>query len=193
MKKLISALSALCLASSSLAGAFPAAVSPVQIITASAADQIVYNLIPHDKEYESAEQTGKKNNVYKAEGGEELVIDWTIKNDQGTAGIQMNLDFTQVEYVSSKAGKAYRITPTLSDYKNGKDLKQGEVTYAWAQDNAVTANDNAVVCSFTVNVPDAKGTYTVKLDERNGLTNKAIPKDQTQQHDFVFHGLDIEV
>ncbi|MBR6717297.1 MAG: hypothetical protein IKI77_03015, partial [Oscillospiraceae bacterium] len=122
-----------------------------------------------------------------------LVIDWTIKNDQGTAGIQMNLDFTQVEYVSSKAGKAYRITPTLSDYKNGKDLKQGEVTYAWAQDNAVTANDNAVVCSFTVNVPDEKGTYTVKLDKRNGLTNKAIPKDQTQQHDFVFYGLDIVV
>jgi len=193
MKKLISALSSLCLATTSLFGAFPAAITADVALNANAAGKIVYNLIPHDKEYESAASTGKTNNVYKAKPGEELVIDWTVQNDQGTAGIQMNFDFTAVEYVSARAGRAYRITPTYSDYKSGKGLKQGEATYTWAQDNAVTATDNAVIYSFTVNVPSEKGTYSVGLDKKSGLTNKAIPKDQTQEHEFDFYGLDIEV
>ena len=162
-----------------------------------AGNKIVYNLIPQGLDYETAASRGKDNNLVKMDKGGELKVDWTIQNDQGTAGIQMNFDFTEVEYQSGKAGKAYRITPTYSDYKNGKDLKQGEVTYAWAQDTEAKAKDNTVIYTFTVNVPDEKGTYTMKLDEgKNGneeLTNKVIPQDQTKKHDFIFHGLDIEV
>ncbi|MBP0966544.1 MAG: hypothetical protein J5722_02820, partial [Oscillospiraceae bacterium] len=74
-------------------------------------DTIVYDLVPHNKDYTPASGSNK-NNSYNATAGEELQIDWTIKNDQGTAGLQMNFDFTQVEYISGKRGGAYRIAPT---------------------------------------------------------------------------------
>ena len=95
MKKLISALSSLCLAATSLLGAFPA-VRAENAVTAQAADSLVYNLVPNGKTYDSAEEKGTKNNVYKAEAGESLKIDWTVKGAPGTSGIQMNCDFTQV-------------------------------------------------------------------------------------------------
>ena len=128
MKKLISALSSLCLSATSLLGAFPA-ITAENAIEAKAADTIIYNLIPSGKDYESAETTGKSNNAYTAAPGEDLTIDWTVKGDPGTAGIQMNFDFTQVEYVGNKRGNAYRIAPTFSDYETTPNLKKGECIY----------------------------------------------------------------
>ena len=168
-----------------------------ETITKPSEKAIIYNLIPQGVDYESAEENGTAFNVVNLKEGGELKVDWTIKNDQGTAGIQMNFDFTEVEYVSGKAGKAYRITPTYSDYKNGKDLKRGEVTYAWAQDTEAKAKDDAVIYTFTVNVPDEKGTYTMKLDDgKSGseeLTNKVIPQNQDDRHEFFVYGLQINV
>ena len=142
MKKLISALSSLCLAATTLLGAFPA-VRAENAVTAQAADSLVYNLVPSGKTYESAEAKGKKSNVYNAEPGETLKIDWTVKGDPGTAGIQMNFDFTQVEYVSGSRGSAYRIAPTYSDYSTTSNLKKGECIYTWAQAEENQANDGA--------------------------------------------------
>ncbi|MBR3448956.1 MAG: hypothetical protein IKH27_14255, partial [Oscillospiraceae bacterium] len=190
MKKLISALSSLCLAATSLLGAFPA-ITAENAIEAKAADKIVYNLIPSGKEYKSAETTGKKNNEYTATPGEELTIDWTIKGDPGTAGIQMNFDFTQVEYVGKKRGGAYRITPTFSDYENTAELKKGECIYAWAQSEESVAEDNKVIYSFNIKTPQANGTYTVGLGTLD--ENKVIPIDQTKTIPFDFYGLDITV
>ncbi len=160
---------------------------------ADAGDAIIYNLIPHGKDYTSAEQSGKKNNVYMANPGEELTVDWTVKNDKGTAGIQMNFDFSQVEYISGKRGNAYRVTPTFSDNTNTEGLKKGEVVYTWAQSEENTATDNAVIYSFTVKVPTAGGTYSLGLSEDPKDTNKVVPRRQENEHKFVFHGLDIIV
>ena len=190
MKKLISALSSLCLAATSLLGAFPA-ITADNAIEAKAAETLVYNLIPNGKNYESAETTGKDNNAYKAAPGEELTIDWTIKGDPGTAGIQMNFDFTQVEYVGKKRGNAYRIVPTFSDYENTSELKKGECIYAWAQSEESQAEDNKVIYSFNIKTPQTNGTYTVGLGTLDD--NKVIPIDQTKTIPFTFHGLDITV
>ena len=190
MKKLISALSSLCLAATTLLGAFPA-VRAENAVTAKAADSLVFNLVPNGKSYDSAEEKGTKNNVYQATAGETLKIDWTVKGDPGTAGIQMNFDFTQVEYASGSRGGAYRITPTYSDYKSTPNLKQGECIYTWAQSEESQANDGTVIYSFNVKVPDAKGTYSVGL--KSGEENKVVPIDQTKTTPFTFYGLDIVV
>lgn len=158
---------------------------------ADEADAIIYNLIPHDKEYTPAAQNG--NNVYSANPGEELTVDWTVKNDKGTAGIQMNFDFSQVEYISGKRGNAYRVTPTFSDNTNTEGLKKGEVVYTWAQSEENTATDNAVIYSFTVKVPTEYGTYRMGLSSDPQDTNKVVPRRQENEHKFVFHGLDIIV
>ncbi len=158
------------------------------------AKTIIYNLIPSGKEYKSAQENGLENNVYNATAGEDLKIDWTIKNDQGTAGLQMNFDFTQVEYVSGKRGSAYRIVPTYSDFASTTNLKKGECIYTWAQSEENKANDDSVIYSFNVKVPEAAGTYSVGMAPPTADTaNKAVPIDQTKEHKFVFYGLDIVV
>ena len=165
-----------------------------QPVVQPGADTIIYNLVPHDKNFKSAQENGLKNNVYNATAGEELQIDWTIKNDLGTAGLQMNFDFTQVEYVGVKRGGAYRITPTFSDYNTTANLKKGECIYTWAQSEENKASDGATIYSFNVKVPSAEGTYSVGMAAPTADTaNKAVPLDQTKEHKFVFYGLDIVV
>ncbi len=152
---------------------------------------IIYDLIPNGKNYTAAEGNG--NNVYRALPGEELTVDWTVKNDKGTAGIQMDFDFSQVEYKSSKRGNAYRVAPTFSDAANTEGLKKGEVIYTWAQSDEYTAADNTVIYSFTVKVPTEYGTYHMGLSSDPKDTNKVVPRHQENPHKFVFHGLDIVV
>ena len=154
-------------------------------------DTIIYNLIPSGKDYESAQQTGKKNNVYKAQPNEKIAIDWTIKNDQGTAGIQMNFDFTQVKLESADKGNAYRVNPTFSDNTIAKQLKDGECVYTWAQSSALTAGDDKVIYTFNVQAPANAGTYSVGLSTSD--INKVVPVDETKPHKFQFYGLDIVV
>ena len=102
MKRLISALSSLCLAATSLLGTFPGiSASAAQVKADAPADTIVYDIIPHGKTYTPADDGTKDSvNSYTATPGEELVLDWTVKNDQGTAGLQMTFDFSGVTYVS---------------------------------------------------------------------------------------------
>ncbi|MBR5723108.1 MAG: hypothetical protein IKX57_05715, partial [Oscillospiraceae bacterium] len=192
MKKLISALSSLCLAVTSLSGAFPA-LHAENVITANAADKIVYNLVPHDKDYKSAKDNGTANNSYTATAGESLTVDWIVTGDQGTAGIQMNFDFTQVTLVDSEKGNAYRVSPTFSDYKTAKDLKEGECVYTWAQSSALKASDGSVIYSFNIKVPSADGVYTVGLSKNGKDTNKVVPVDENSPYDFDFYGLAITV
>ncbi len=187
MKKLISAISSLCLAATSLIGAFPA-FEVTNAVTAKAADQLVYDLIPSGKEYESAATSGKANNIYKSSGNEQLTIDWIVKGDQGTAGMQMNFDFTQVKLVEAEKGSAYRVSPTFSDHTIAKQLKEGECVYTWAQSNALKAQDDAVIYSFKVNVPAGNGTYSVGLSKSD--VNKVVPVDENSHYTFTFHGLD---
>ena len=155
------------------------------------AGSLVYNLVPNGKTYDSAETKGTKNNVYKAEAGESLKIDWTVKGDPGTAGIQMNFDFTQVEYVGASRGTGYRVNPTFSDSTTSANLKKGQAVYTWAQSSESQAKDGAVIYSFNVKVPEADGTYSVGLIK--GETNKVIPLDETKPHSYTFYGLDIVV
>jgi hypothetical protein len=104
----------------------------------------------------------------------------------------MNFDFTQVEYKGASKGKAYRITPTFSDYESGKGLQKGEVTYAFAQSSEAEANDDAVIYTFNLKVPDKADTYTLDLVRDNAkLVNKVVPTDQDKPHDWVFFGLKI--
>ena len=155
-------------------------------------DTIVYDLVPNGKDYTPASGAGK-NNYVKVAAGDALQIDWKIKNDQGTAGLQMNFDFTQVEYVSGKRGSGYRVTPTYSDFQNSENLKKGECVYTWAQSDEAKASDNSVIYSFTVKVPTAAGTYSVGLSKKANDVNKVVPQDQTKEHKFTFYGLDIVV
>ena len=91
MKKLISALSSLCLAATSMLGAFAAVPMSVSAADVKADGDIVYDLVPKGKDYKAA--TGSGNNQYTAEPGETFTIQWTVKNDQQVSGLQQFGDF----------------------------------------------------------------------------------------------------
>ena len=151
MKKLISALSSLCLATTSLLGAFPAFPAPAAI-TANAAGTIVYDLVPQGKTYTAA--SGSGNNKYQATAGETLTVDWIIKNDPGTAGMQMYLNFKEVEVVKATVGDAYDVTPEFNDSDANKG---GQIVYAWAKSALQDCDTSEAICSFNVKVPSADG------------------------------------
>ena len=174
--------------------AVAATTEPIATMTAPAENAIIYNLIPNGKEYISAQEKGYVNNICSAKPGEKMTVDWTIKNDQGTAGLQMNFDFTQVKLIDAEKGNAYRVSPTYSDHTTGKGLKEGQVIYTWAQSNELTAQDDRVIYSFNIQVPETPGKYTVGTREGSADDiNKVVPKNQDAPHAFVFYGLDINV
>ncbi|MBQ6040096.1 MAG: hypothetical protein IJL32_04895, partial [Oscillospiraceae bacterium] len=185
MKKLISALSSLCLATTSLLGAFPALPAPVAV-KANAAGKVVYDLVPHGKTFTAASGTG--NNKYQATAGENLTIDWIIKDDPGTAGIQVYLDFKEVEVVKATVGDAYDLTPEFNDSDANKG---GQIVYAWAKSALQDCDTDEAICSFNVKVPSTDGTYTVGLDTKE--KNKVVPVNENDPYTIEFHGLDIVV
>ena len=129
------------------------------------------------------------NNTMKAAAGEEITVNWTVKQDQGTAGLQMTFDFSGVEYVKAKKGSAYAGTPQF----NAKDAKTtGEVNYAMADKDGQTADDGAVIYSFTIKAPES-GSATIGMKTGSNINNKVVPTEDGKEHKFLFHGLTINI
>jgi hypothetical protein len=162
------------------------------------ADAIIYDLVPNGKDFTAAPAASAGQNVYTATPGEELTIDWTVKNDGGTAGLQMYFDFSEVEYVSAKSGSAYRVSPQFNDAKanvsKSEDADEGGlVCYTFGGEKELKAKDGAVIYSFNVKVPTEPGTYSIKQDTRSNNPTKVVPKDQDHPYETLVHGLDIVV
>jgi hypothetical protein len=188
MKRLISALSSLCLAATSLLGTVTGiSASAAEVKADAPAGTIVYDLVPHGKTYEAADEGSKGNNVVTAEPNEELTIDWTIKHDQGTAGLQMTLDFSQANYQSAKLGKAYMALPQFNDNTGTK----GEIVYTFGQDEEETAKDGSTIYSFNIKAP-ATGSVTVGEKTGSNVFNKVISREDVK-YDYIFHGLTVKV
>ena len=170
--------------------------APEEVSGDTNAYDVVYDLVPQGKDYTAAPANGEGRNVYRATAGETLTIDWTVKNDPGTAGLQIFLDFSPVEYVSAKIGNGYRVQPQFNDtnanVSKGEDpTVGGVVAYAFGGDSEKTARDGAVIYSFTVKAPEREGIYSIVKDDRS--PTKVVPKDQSRPHDVLVHGLDIVV
>ena len=150
---------------------------------------IIYNLVPADKKYTAVADDMTGNNTMTAEPGEELKINWTVKNDQGTAGLQMTFDFSGVTYSKAKKGSAYSGTPQF----NAKEAKTtGEINYAMADKDGQTAEDGAVIYTFTINAPES-GSATIGPKTGENVNNKVVPTEDGKKHEFLFHGLTINV
>ena len=192
MKRLISALSSLCLAASSLLGTVPGfSASAARIEADASANTIIYNLVPQDKDYTAAADDATGNNTMNAAPGEEIVVDWTVKNDQGTAGLQMTFDLSGVNYVkdSGEKGSAYKGDP---EFNQENVESTGEINYAYASSTERTADDDAVIYSFTIKAPES-GSATIGMKTGSGINNKVVPLEDGKTHGFLFHGLTINV
>ena len=155
-------------------------------------NKIIYNLVPHGKDYTKVADNMTGNNKYTATPGEELTIDWTVKNDQGTAGLQMNFDFSGVTYVSggkSDENNAYRGTPQYND-KNAATT--GEINYSLGGANESKAADDKIVYTFNIKAPES-GSATIGIISNEKNVNKVVPKQDGKQWEFLFHGLEITV
>ena len=153
--------------------------------------KIIYNLVPRDKEFTQLENNQTGNNVYNSKGDEEIIIDWTVRQDGGTAGMQMFFDFSQVTYKSGNDddADAYKVSPQVND-----KAAAGVVAYNFGGATEMKAKDDQVIYSFVVQVPKEKGSYVVDLKKNDAdLINKVVPKDQSKPYEFIFHGLEIVV
>ena len=190
MKRLISTLSSLCLAATSLLGTVPGFTASAASVKADApANTIVYDLVPDGKDYTAAAVDSSDNNVVKAEPGEKIVVNWTVKNDLGTAGLQMTFGFDGVTFVSASAGGAYKGSPQVNKEKTATT---GELNYAFATSNVKAAADGAVIYKFTVTAPTS-GSGSVKVKTGSGINNKVVPLEDGQEYKYLFHGLTIKV
>ena len=150
---------------------------------------IIYNLVPADKDCTKVADDMTGNNTMTAEPGEELKINWTVKNDQGTAGLQMTFDFSGVTYSKAKKGSAYSGTPQF----NAKEAATtGEINYAMADKDGQTAEDDAVIYTFTIKAPES-GSATIGPKTGDNVNNKVVPTEDGKKHEFLFHGLTINV
>ena len=155
-------------------------------------NKIIYNLVPNGKEYDAAPDDETGNNKYTATPGEEIQVDWTVKNDQGTAGLQMNFDFSGVTYVSGgkpTSNSAYRGSPEYND-NNAKTT--GEVNYSLGGAAETKAADGKVIYTFKVKAPES-GSATIGIISNEKNINKVVPKQDGKQWEFLFHGLEIAV
>jgi len=161
-------------------------------------ETIIYNLVPQGKDCTILDDAVVGNNVYnvaEADCGKEVAIDWKVKNDPGTAGLQMSFNFSQIEYVSGAEGDAYMASPEYNDHDaNGTT---GEIIYTFGSGTAEDPVSDGVVYTFTVKIPEAGAaakTYSIGINKTGGsINNKVIPVDQDNPFKFNFHGLDIVV
>ncbi|MCQ2417951.1 MAG: hypothetical protein MJ071_09130, partial [Oscillospiraceae bacterium] len=197
MKRVLSALSSLCLAATSVAGSLPILNASAASVKADApATTVVYDLVPHGKDYTAIGSGDTGNNKYTAAAGESLTIDWTVKHDQGTAGLQIYFDFSQVNYTGGVEGDAYMCSPEYNDKdaNTASGEKAGLVSYVFGQATEEDpAEDGSVIYSFNVKVPQDNGVYTIGLKSGQGMKTKVVPRNQDNPYTVIFHGLDITV
>ena len=158
---------------------------------------MIYDLVPRDKEYTAAPADSAGQNVCKANADEDFTIDWTVKNDPGTAGIEFYWDFSQIEYVSGKIGGFYRLQPKFDDThanisKEEDPINGGQVSYFYdSTDSVYIANPGEAIYSFTVKAPSEEGIYSITQYDRK--PSKVVPEDHDKPYTVLVHGLDIVV
>ena len=155
--------------------------TPETTPTPDPANAIVYNFIPEGLTY-----TAGDTNTVKVQKGQEVTVDLTVKNDQGTAGMQFYFTFDDnLTFVRRKNGKAYDCSVTWNP---------ADYSYVWTTPNGKeqTAADNAVMSSFVFTMPEKEGEYTIDLNENSAKPNMVRPEGPiatTPSYEYVFHGL----
>ncbi|MBQ8920991.1 MAG: hypothetical protein IJ060_02385, partial [Oscillospiraceae bacterium] len=178
MKKLISVVSSLCLAATSLFSSF----SAVPQINAAAAGDIILDLVPAGVEYELQ----GNNNVATVDPGATVKVNYTVKNDAVTSGMEFTFDVSEVSYVtgSLKAGRAYEAEMETNE-------TAGALTFVMASSMQMTATDGATIVTFTVTAPTENGTYTIGLKDGARAIVAGFNKGETNP--YQFHGLTLKV
>ena len=149
MKKVISTLSSLCLAATSLFGAFSAIPASA---AATAANPIVYDLVLNGKTAGTAASSDGGYNVYgDLTAGSTITIDWVVKNDPGTAGFSAYLDFSALtktggEYLGSTQGDAYDKEEPIKT--NDHISKDGVFEYGFGLPYEMEPVSDKVIYSF---------------------------------------------
>jgi hypothetical protein len=146
------------------------------------AGTVEYNLIPRSGEY------GFKDgyNTITVEPGAALKVDWTVKNDQGTAGMQMHFDFSAVA-----ANEIKRLTGNAYDV----DIQWNPETFAfvWGGSVSYKAEDGQTVGKWNMTAPTEPGTYLLTIKDTDGPNIVRPLEDKEPDIPFVFYGLAVTV
>ncbi len=158
---------------------------------------LIYNLVPDGKtDYIPAAVNGLSNNVYRAKPGEKLRIGMTVKNAPKTGEAHFSFYAEHMTVTQMAAGDAYASAADLDAYAKDE-------FFSFLCASGGNPADGSTVCSFTVDVPEAPGRYTVTLtpgDEWNIPMIAVYSTEDDERYieykkmiDFTFYGLDILV
>ena len=172
-------MSSLCLAATSLFSS----LSGFHQYAASAADDILLDLVPSGVEYELK----GNNNVAKVQPGDTVKVNYTVKNDAVTSGMEFTFDISKFTYVTDSfaAGRAYSFNTELND------SVAGQLTFTMAANEAATARDGSTIVSFSVKAPTAEGSYSIGL--KSGTRAIVAGYDKGVSNPYTFHGLTLVV
>ncbi|MBQ5334551.1 MAG: hypothetical protein J6Z45_01240, partial [Oscillospiraceae bacterium] len=133
---------------------------------------VLYNFEPAGASY-----TSGNPNTYNVKAGDQLTVNLTVKNDPGTAGGELYLDFGQLTVGRTAKGNAYDGTFQYST--NAKSL-----VWTCKDGHNQKASNGAVIYSFTVTVPSgaAKGdSYLIGLNSAKKSDNSIRPQDGVRE------------
>ena len=158
---------------------------------------LIYNLVPDGRtDYIPAAVNGLANNVYRAKPGEKLRIGMTVKNAPKISEAHFSFQADHMIITQMAAGDAYASAADLDAYAEDE-------IFSFLCVSGGNPADGSTVCSFTVDVPETPGRYTVTLTPGDEWNIPMIAvysteaderyKDFKKMHDFTFYGLDILV
>ncbi|MBQ8920990.1 MAG: dockerin type I repeat-containing protein [Oscillospiraceae bacterium] len=126
------------------------------------------------------------NNVAEVEPGETVKVNFTVKNDAITSGMEFTFDLGGLSYVADtlKAGRAYEAEMELNDGT------AGQLTFVMASSIEMTAKDNATIVTFSVTAPQS-GEATIGL--KDGARAIVAGFNQGETNPYTFHGLTLKV
>ena len=150
--------------------------------TQPSGDEIVLDLVAANK----TNTFDGKNNVAEVAPGETVKVNYTVKNDSITSGMEFTFDLGKATYVADTfaAGRAYSFNTELNDGV------AGQLTFTMAANETATARDGATIVTFTVTAPQS-GTATIGL--KSGARAIVAGYEKGVSNPYVFHGLTLKV
>ncbi len=126
------------------------------------------------------------NNVVEVAAGETVKVNFTVKNDSITSGMEFTFDLGKAAYVADTfaAGRAYSFNTELNDGV------AGQLTFTMAANETATARDGATIVTFTVTAPQS-GSTAIGL--KDGARALVAGYEKGVSNPYVFHGLILNV
>ena len=169
----------------------PITTTTVSSTTVSSEDtpgnKIIYDLVPDDSSLKF------ENGKLYVDKGEAFTLNWNVKNDLGTAGMQFALDFSAFVNAGGKKDD-FGEGDYNGTYQPGEIDADGRFELIYAAQKEQKVDDGGLVAYFDLVAPETEGEYKIDLWTKDGAVNQTVSIDDTKPAwPMQFNGITIVV